>query len=356
VTLVELMVALALAGVTAAFLLTITRTQLVSFELHSQINKAQHNGRAALNNVEQLLRRTCGAISLGNVGVNLPGQTPRVTECLRVFDGAQLSGGSFINGLPSASADAVEVIYGTSPMTRSSALPVLGAAPSVDVVDVSGFSVGDFALLTDFSQADLFQISAITPGVAPGGTLIFATPGGSVVTPSVPVPLVLDDFAKPNITVMKARSFSLYVEQSPPYAGMLMYDPDGMLGTTHADAQPLAEGVADFQVAVGIDGNGDGIVTESIATPASDEWLGNAVGEIVQPVAVTPWNRSGTLDPQLRALRVTLLTATSNVYPGATPSLGPFENRVAYPSTSGGAPRFRSLRITVTPRVWNLLN
>jgi hypothetical protein len=194
-----------------------------------------------------------------------------------------------------------------------------------------------------------------TGGVSPTGTGGPPTAGTLTFAASVPsgeVPSILN-LSSPSLYVMKAYSYALYVQTSGVYANMLMLDPDGMIGSAHTDAQPLADGVIDLQAAVGIDGNADGIITE-VAGGASDEWYGNASGETV---ALPPWNRAGTSDPQPRQLRLTIVVQTLNSYPGVAPTIGPFEDRATYPSTlTGGGPRYRSERVVIAPRIWNLLN
>jgi hypothetical protein len=99
------------------------------------------------------------------------------------------------------------------------------------------------------------------------------------------------------------------------------------------------------------DNNGNGVI-DGVPGTVSSEWYGDAAGEL--PLAVTMWNTTGNLQP--RWLRVTLVLRTSNAYQGKAPALGPYEDRSTYPSTVGGTPRYRPVRFTVAPRVWNLGN
>ncbi|MGZ3427892.1 MAG: hypothetical protein ACXVCV_14650, partial [Polyangia bacterium] len=159
--------------------------------------------------------------------------------------------------------------------------------------------------------------------------------------------------------VLKASTFSLYVSSSGIYSGMLMVDPDGVVSSNHANytrVQPAVEGVVDFQVAVGIDGNADGTITESTAAPATDEWIGNTTGESVPvPTVSAPWNPpTTTTAPQLRQVRLSLILRTANSYPGTPPALPQFEARPAFAAPAAGDPRYRSARMIVAPRAWNL--
>jgi hypothetical protein len=243
-------------------------------------------------------------------------------------------------------------------MTALTAVPSLATTtPAVQVADTSSFAVGDYVLVGDFANADLFKVSAITTSVAAGtrpapGTLGLGTLAANVAGPSLALAV--------GSPVLKAMTYSFFVAPAgtPTYAGMLMIDADGVASSNHLDfskVMPAAEGVVDFQVAIGNDGNGDGVITESASSPATDEWIGNASGETIP---APPWN-AGNLatPPQLRQLRLSVLFQTANSYGGVAATLPIFEDRPAssYPSVaSSGAPRYRSMRMVVSPRAWNL--
>jgi hypothetical protein len=352
-TLIEVMVATALAGILSGSLLMMVRSQLIAYETNDQVNRAQQNARVATDLLESMARRACGGLAAGWVGLNVG--TPSVQPCLRVWDGVAAvvqSAPSFSSGSnASGAADAVEIIFATSPFSKLTAVPNLGATPpTAALADVSGFAPNDLVLIGDMQTGVLLKVASggVPAGGPPtAGTLTFVPPGGTLAVPSNPAL----NLGSTSLYAMKARSYALYVETQGFNANMLMLDPDGMIGTDHTDAQPLADGVIDLQVAVGIDSNSDGIITDN----NPDEWYGNVVGETVpQP----SWNRSGSSDPQLRQLRLTLVAQTLNKYPGVAPTLGPFEDRTTYPATTStnGGPRYRSERVVVAPRVWNLLN
>jgi prepilin-type N-terminal cleavage/methylation domain-containing protein len=358
-TLVEILISLALAAVVSAAVLMLTRSQLVAYQSNDQIVRMQQNERAGIDFLESLLRRACGGIAWGRVGVNVPGVAQAVRNCIRVYDGATESGGTFTSGGATTLPDAIELVYGTTPITAMTAAPDLSSTPSAQVANINGFADGDLVLLTDFKQAVLVQIASngvAVGGTPPQGTLTFGALGSSVVIPDASLNAGDPVLAlAAGSTVMKAQSLALYVESAAGSTqNMLMLDPDGMVGLNHTDADPIVDGVADLQAAVGIDGNGDGILTESTASPGSDEWFGNATGEL--PLALATWNRPATADPQLHAVRATLVLQTENRYQGAAPALGPYEDRTTYPAVGAGTPRYRVARISTAPRIWNLLN
>src|SRR5262249_2269574 len=103
--------------------------------------------------------------------------------------------------------------------------------------------------------------------------------------------------------------------------------------------------------------NGDGQINEDLANPSSsaDEWYGNAPG-VAETVPSPPdpmW--STTIDQRLRAARISLVVGTTNQFSGASATPPALEDRTSYPALSATyAPKFRALRMTVLPRMWNL--
>ncbi|HEY5923418.1 MAG TPA: PilW family protein, partial [Kofleriaceae bacterium] len=72
--------------------------------------------------------------------------------------------------------------------------------------------------------------------------------------------------------------------------------------------EPLAEGIEDLQVSIGVDANNDGVITDGGLGSTTDEWIGNA------PLDVLP---AGTI----RAVQIVLvsrdtapLTGTASFY------------------------------------------
>jgi prepilin-type N-terminal cleavage/methylation domain-containing protein len=350
-TLMEILIAMALTAIVTTSVLAIVRTQLVAFEMNDQVVRTQQSARAAMDFVETTVRRACGGVSAGSVGVNVAGATKQVVPCLRYYDGATVAAASFTTGATS-STDALEVVYATGTMTAlSPALTDLTSSATVTVKDSTSFAVGDLVLVGDFANADLLRVLA-----KPSATqLTFDTVATVASTPTG-----LDATKIPiNSPVLKAASYSFFVAPAATatYGNMLMIDPDGVASANHVDytkVQPAVEGVIDFQVAVGVDANADGVITESAGSPSTDEWFGNAASETV---AAPPWNTVSTY-PQLKQVRVGLILQTLNSYPGTPAPLTALEDRPfsSYPTVAAGAnaPRYRAVRMVVAPRAWNL--
>ncbi|HEX6839055.1 MAG TPA: prepilin-type N-terminal cleavage/methylation domain-containing protein, partial [Polyangia bacterium] len=357
-TLMEILIAMALTAIVTTSVLAIVRTQLVAFQMNDQIVRTQQNTRAGMDLIETIVRRACGGINTGVVQVYTPSLS-KPMACVNFVDGAKITATSLISSdakLP----DALEVIYATGTMTAlTKPDPTLSSTtPSITVLDASSFAKNDFVILTDASYANpaMFQISNIT-----GNTLSLGLLGAAPTT--LPTVQAYDATGgKSGTPVFKAATYSFFVAPDDGtagiYANMLMIDSNGVVSTTHTDygktVQPAVEGVADFQIAVGNDANGNGLITD---------WIGDTWGEgpLMDPTA-TPWN-SGTLTtmPQYRQVRISLLLNTPDKYAGAsmtTWAQNAFEDRPAtsYPTITSGAAnyRYRSVRMVVAPRAWNL--
>jgi prepilin-type N-terminal cleavage/methylation domain-containing protein len=405
-TLIEIMIAMGLAGMASIFLLLITRSQLMAYQMNENYGDAQMNTRAGMDFLENNLRRACGGIAYGLVSVNVLGVTPQVVSCVRVRDGVEgdadfSAGGWATNGTAASAAnksDVIDVIYGGTPVTNAQSVSVNGGGTAV-VCDITGFAQNDLVLVSNMNQAYLLRLAS-TPaaggatGCPNGGTLTFdaaanATPlptqaADGTTTP--PTPAVTAFTPAAGAYVMKATSLTIY-RRSTDGSGValvspsLMVVPDGVASaaTTHAADQPLIQGVVNFEVAIGQDTDNNGLVYDSVAGQTPDEWLGNVTGELpfmpttyfnLQNAAPAP-PATGRNDPnpQYKQIRATLVVRTSNTYPGTAGlsgmANGPVEDRLnnstnfptlATASQQNGTPRYRVSRVAVAPRVWNLFN
>jgi prepilin-type N-terminal cleavage/methylation domain-containing protein len=355
-TLVELMIALALSSIVAAGVLFLTRAQLRAYDLNDGIVRAQQNARVGLEYIETQLRRACAGVAHGSVGVNVPGVTPSVQSCVQWWDNAAASGSTFTSS--GTRSDALTIIYATmnnnNTYATTTAAVAGGTSPTVTVNDTTGFTIGDYVLITDFNvgNGNLYKIVSITAGTNPLGFGTIGTPvNGASFTPGS------------GNAVLKAQSLSFYyVAGSGVTPGQLYLDPDGVGNTNHANAQPLIDAVSDFQVSFGIDwqtvapANGtqnDGLITEA-ATPGlnNDEWIGNYAGEVLPAL---PWNPAVAAAPMLLQIRATIVVRTTGAYTEQTSNVGPYEDgpTITAQDSAGRYPRFRTMRTVIAPRAWN---
>ena len=369
-TLMEILIAMALTTIVTASVLAIVRTQLTAFEMQDQIVRAQQNTRAGMDFIETMVRRACGGINTGLVYVYTPNvKSTTGLPCLRVWDGAVPSATGFTS-TKADYPDALEVVYASGAMTAlTKHSNVTTTTPSVDVLDVCSFSAGDYVLLTDKNITNppaLFKVSAVTTCTTrpTAGTLSF----GSVSPAPTTLPAMTDYVANttPGTPVLKASTYSIFVANSTiitgtsaAYDNMLIVDSDGITSINHlaysagssTTVQPAVENVIDFQVAVGNDLNANGNITD---------WKGATWGTLpLLDPATNPWNSATpTTMPQYRQVRLSVLMQTSNLYPGTPGTITAAEDRPqsTYPQFTAGnnSQRYRSLKMIVAPRAWNL--
>jgi prepilin-type N-terminal cleavage/methylation domain-containing protein len=380
VTLIELMIAMSLAAIMSAFMLMLTRSQLIAYETSDQITRAQQNARAGIDFLELKLRRACIGSAYGRFVVMVPGlgghAAGDIVPCVRYWNGASQSGGTFTNGATSEAADAIEILAGDSPVNQAEAtanggnFATLNATPPTLVVsNPTAYSVGDLVIVSTYYDAFIFKVADNSGNkltfVASGTSVdfLFTQPNGTPVNEGQ-----ISTTTLANLAVMKLSSYSIYLNTAAgPFQNMLVYDSDGMFGTAHnldgLDASPLVDGVEDFQLGLGYDSNADGVISD-----AQNEYINtlaalNAFINNQNASAAYAWNYTGNI--QLRTIRATLLLRTINTYSG-TP-YGPqqaIEDRSTWldlglsvsgtPPVSG--PKLRMMRTIVAPRMWNLLN
>ena len=359
-TLMEVMIAAALTAIVTASVLAIVRTQLMAFEMNDPIVRTQQGVRAGMDFLENTVRRACGGVNQGAVGVNV-GSVAKIVPCLKVYDGATVSSTSIATGTVT-SPDALEIVYATGTMTALTKTPStnLTSTSTIEVRDASAFNTGDYVLIGDMNNANLYKILQTSPTSTPP-TITFDAP-----TTKTPANLAVTALV-PGTYVLKAATYTFFVSPAQTdsggnlkmYSNMLMVDPDGVASSNHLDyggkVQPAVEGLVDFQVAIGVDSTPDGNIDNS-------EWLGDAAGELAPwPTTLDPntnkWNQPTlTTPPQLRQVRMGLILQTMNKYPGLATTTPLFENQTTTQSNPVGqnAPRYRSIRMVVAPRAWNL--
>jgi prepilin-type N-terminal cleavage/methylation domain-containing protein len=382
VTLIELMIAMSLAAIMSAFMLMLTRSQLIAYETSDQITRTQQNARAGIDFLELKLRRACIGSAYGRFVVMVPGlgghAAGDVVPCVRYWNGASQSGGTFTNGATSEAADAIEILAGDTPVNQAEAtanggnFATLNATPPTLVVsNPTAYSNGDLVIVSTYYDAFIFKVTDTS-----GGKLTFTasgTPVDFILTQPNGTPVnegQVSTTTLANLAVMKLSSYSIYLNTAAgPFQNMLVYDSDGMFGTAHnldgLDASPLVDGVEDFQLALGYDSGPpyDGVISDAQGEYINQLGALNAFTTTQNASAGYAWNYPGNI--QLRTIRATLLLRTINTYSG-TP-YGPqqaIEDRSTWldlglsvsgtPPVSG--PKLRMMRTIVAPRIWNLTN
>jgi prepilin-type N-terminal cleavage/methylation domain-containing protein len=302
-TLIELMISLVMFSFAIAGVLAVAVSMTQAFRENRMTSLEEQSARVPLDFITDALRQA----------------SPGVTDPTQLMDADTCQLGAITVGdNVSSGTDTLDIIYALGGVVTTVASTYL-TGTSLTVVDASQLSIGDRIVVTNLSQGHLFTIANKS-----ANTLTLSSLCGAVALPAAGYPA-----GSLVIRAQHAR-FSIGTTDGIP---TLMMDPDS---NGSAPAEPIADGVEDFQVALGIDAAADGL-TENLVNGTGDEWYYNAVGETLPA--------SGTY----RAVRVTLISRSVSQLVGAgTVSLRPAaENHAA-----GTADNYRRrvLRSTVEIR------
>jgi hypothetical protein len=144
---------------------------------------------------------------------------------------------------------------------------------------------------------------------------------------------VREDYAVPGNT---ASAWAPHLSRARMYPGTEI----PYLGTVANLQNDVADNVLDLQIALGVDLNGDGVITEDSPPDATDEWIGNASGDTL------------TAQSPLREVRISTLAKTGNPDPVySAPTLTWIEDHnyttTVWPNTQTGKSYRRRLLQTV---------
>lgn len=312
-TLSEILISLGLVGVLAAALLAAAQVQVQLHREQSRVQSAQDNTRAALD-ILAGAARLIGAPSRGYGFVNSTGSGPAAVPIFRVFDNFNNLGPDRLDVVVPAG---VYLATSTDTAATAQSLEVMrfdpasqdnpGAAPAA----TAGFEAGDYVILANvFSAAPprppsiLSAASACAGAGQIGASLLQVLSVASSTRLTVqPVNTGACSFPRGSLAV-RASATGYYVDGSQ----QLVAEEGGAARPNPLPlgaASPVAEHIADLQIAVGVDGlNGlpaDGVLTENGAGANDDEWAFNVPGELLpaQPpsaLRITIVGRSATAD------------------------------------------------------------
>lgn len=284
-TLVELMISLVIMTIAVSAVLGLGATLLDGYRENRRMVLVEASARASLDIIADAIRNGSAGVPTGNIGDAVGCST---------FGSFQV-----INS--TTGPDELSVVYASGGAFTSLRSNYDAASTSMTVLDASEFAVGDYLLITNLDQGDLVQITDLTDNGS--DWTVETNPAPSSVCPGVVFPA--GGYQSGNL-VIRARLARFFVQ---PIDGIptLMMDPDGAAGPEAAE--PLAAGIEDFQVAVGVDSDADGTVLDS--TSSGDEWYYNAAGDVDPPaMATTPW-RAVRISIVARSLAETTIYATN---------------------------------------------
>lgn len=313
-TLVEMMVSVVIVSIAVSAALTLGYTMVNGYRNQRRMIMVERGARVSLEILARNIRNSSPGVPSGNIQ-DLVGCTNNGT--IRVVNST-------------TGPDELEVIHASGGVVTSARAAFTTADNALVVLDGSKFRPGDYVIISNLDVGHILPVTAVAQ-TGNTWTLTTSTPSscGITVFPS--------GGYKPGATILRARIQRFFISTGPEVNNIptLMVDPDG---NGPLSAEPIAEGIEDMQVAVAVDVNGDGTVTEANST--TDEWYYNASGDATAPaMLVTPW----------RALRITLVARSVNETSDKPTSIRPtVEDRAG--ATSPDQFRRRVLSATVEVR------
>jgi len=329
-TLIELMVSLVLFAVVTAGLMSVAVTMAKGFHDQDAVVDTESASRASMDYISDTLRTASPGVPLNSI-VDLSSNTCE-TGAFRFTNNAPTTNA----GVYTNTSDKLTIIYASGAVVTT-ALTAFTAPGALSVVDSSEISAGDFVLITDFQNGHLAYVTSTSPGVIDIDAFACGTPinGGT----GYPAGSVV-------IRAQKASFFIQDVDNVP--ALMFDADADGI----RYQPEPIAEGIEDLEIAVGVDADGNGIlnktgsttVFEDTSAAGADEWQGNVNGEIPDNSVFVPAG-------PVRAVRISLVARSTIAYSGVnTYKLGAVEDRPA----NGAVDNFRRRTLSTIIEIRNL--
>jgi type II secretory pathway pseudopilin PulG len=314
-TLIELMVAGTLVTIVLLMTIQLALTVIGDMKAQREAHALERSARAPADYIVDLLRGAAGGTTTGNVqdvtycttanGLTYSASNPPVVGM------AMTNGGT-------ANPDSLTLLSSTGSVT-SLRTAVDSTSTSATLTDATGFAAGDFLLITDGSVGRMIKTKTLA-----GNVVTFDAPltcAGFAPMPTYPI----------GTLVLRGRiaRFQLATIDGVSY---LTIDPDG---NGPAAAQPMAEGIEDLQVAIGVDADGNGVL-------AAGEWHYSAANTTA-PALITAG--------RWRAMRLTVVAKELVARPGSTTVSG---RPAAEDRAAGSVDMYRRRVLTTMTEVRNL--
>jgi prepilin-type N-terminal cleavage/methylation domain-containing protein len=358
-TLVELMIALVISGIVVSSALAMGFSMMNSYRDHRTMVLTERAARASLDIISDALRQASPGVSKGGPSLAVP---PELSG--NIYDAVRCGGltgfnvtnftdrpdeieivsalGGVVTGLRSgfSTDDSVVQTFHTHPEDL-----VGGAAPPPFAIARDDFVV---VANPEAAEAVVAQVEAVTMvGSDPNHWSLTLTRAPGDCDAAVDPALRPASFPV-GALVIRAQIAHFFIDNRGGVPA-LMVDVGGkgnqLAGTRSRNPEPIALGIEDLQIAVGIDMDESSTITEDTANPTSDEWLFNDSGD--------PPPAFSFADRPAQAVRVTLVArsrseSSDRINQDTRP---PVEDRAA------GAPdvfRRRTLRTVVQIRNWKI--
>lgn len=306
-TLVELMISLVIASIAVAASLALGFSLNTTFREQRKMSDVERAARASMDLISNIVRAASPAVSNGNLEDHV--------GCNDLLHGLLV-----VNN--TNAPDELYVIYGNG--SAPSATPTLGTITetsaaydptqaTLTVFSTAGFLTGDYVVVSNVDHGFIAEVSVDSATqftlqkVPDGGVCGYArAPPSANPLDNTPFPLAPGIPAGAIVVRAGIAHFFVCPGPSAKCTGgatelpTLYMDMDGD-GNDAAMLQPVALGIEDMQIAVGIDDDGNGVIDEAGAGPNDDDWTYNVAGDTLP-----------ALPPQLNpffinALRITLV-------------------------------------------------
>ena len=313
-TLVELMIAMVILGIVIAAAFNVAYTVMNSYRDHRKAMAVERSARGAMTVLADAIRNASPGV-----------ETAQITDLVGC---STLQGINVVNR--SDGPDTLQMVYATGAVITSIRQVFDQGSTDMVVLDGSGLKAGDQVLVTDFdNRGHLVAITDVTDN-GDSYTLSLASAPDAMCSPA---PAAFSYAVLSTVLKAQVAEFSVLEGDVP----VLMMDRDG---AGPEEPEPVADGIEDLQIAIGIDENGDGEVSTD-APDGIDEWFYNHEDDGDPALAITA--------RPYRALRITVVARSMDETTNQPTSLRPKAEDHAG-ATSADVYRRRSLSTRVEIR------
>ncbi|MCG8425204.1 MAG: PilW family protein [Proteobacteria bacterium] len=254
VTLIELMISLVIASIAISATFSLGMSIMNGYREHRDMVKLERTARSSMAFLSKAIRSASPAVPNGDIDDLIGCSDAGGLRVLNRSDGP----------------DEIEVVYPIGGIISSLRQTYDVKTRSLIVVDGSEFQAGDYAVVSNLKRGHLIPILDVKER-RDGWYLISKKP--SRLCRGVEFP---DGGYPPGSVVVRAQISRFFIDDSDQVGGVptLMMDPDS---EGDEPAEPLARGLEDLQVAIGVDLDRDGVVDDQ--GNRDDEWFYNATGD-----------------------------------------------------------------------------
>lgn len=274
-TLVELMIGMLILGVVVASAFSVAFAIMNGYREHRRAIAVERSARGAMAVLAEAVRNASPGVPNGDI-IDLVSCETATWQAIRVDNS-------------SVAPDALDVIYADGGVASSLLVAFDQTSTELHVEDGSLLAAGDHVLVTDLAAGHVLVVDSVTE----------AAPNDWVVelagAPSSLCAGVASFSYQPRATVLRVQRARFFIDAAGGVPALWM-DRDQAGGGL--EPEPIAEGIEDLQIAIGIDRDGDGQVGQDQALSGDDDdWVFN------HPSDTAP--ASVTVKPY-RALRLTV--------------------------------------------------